>query len=194
MRDQTSLWTCTTHLYTKTLSEHATGREILQSLVIRRMRIYLHRKESKMCTYECEMHLISNDMPWIGSTLYFQSKLLALRRIENGRFLEEDFSTLGYGYPHILCNNSNYIHAPMPILTPPRNKVGAGLEPIQTHLLLERRASCMQRRGYLDTLAPPTHFNKFRTHATNHSHCVQNCTFMLLQDAGRRHEGRVPEL
>ena len=40
------------------------------------------------------------------------------------------------------CNNSNYIHAPMPILTLPRNKVGAGLEPIQTRLLLERRTSC----------------------------------------------------
>ena len=38
------------NLYTKTLSEHATGREILQSLVIRRMRLYLHRKESEMCT------------------------------------------------------------------------------------------------------------------------------------------------
>ena len=47
----------------------------------------------------------------------------------------------GYGYPRIPCNNSNYIHAPMPILTPPRNKVGAGLEPIQTCLLLERRTS-----------------------------------------------------
>ena len=30
---------------------------------------------------------------------------------------------------------------PMPILTPPRNKVGAGLEPIQTCLLLERQTS-----------------------------------------------------
>ena len=29
MRDQTNLWTCTMHLYTNTLSEHATGREML---------------------------------------------------------------------------------------------------------------------------------------------------------------------
>ena len=48
---------------------------------------------------------------------------------------EQPFRILKPGYTY----TSNYIQAAMPI---PRNKVGTGLEPIQTRLLLERQTSC----------------------------------------------------